>query len=374
MISQIAFALAVAAAAPRDYGFTTDAGRLKADAVRELVAQLGDPRKGREAAQRLARFGQSAVEPTIAALGSKKLQVRFYAATVLDIIGDEAGTKALSQTLSNSKEDPIVRTIAARAMGRADYSPATGVLLELARTHSADASGERGDSAAADVSQPRRRGQDGESGEEDVLAGNEDFRFEVIRALAYMGAGEADGLLVSALSDPSARIRRVAAEGLGDHRVIAALGALRGRLEDPDGAAAAAAAKAVGKMGRRAAAAIPDLVEALERKDTRVRRAVMGALALTTGRSHRTPERWRKWWKERNASRPGPGKAKPEEEDFPLPAVLATEIFRQRGTDPRGSERPPREPASERRNVPPALRKPWETAEEGETDAPASRD
>jgi HEAT repeat protein len=374
LASQIAFALAVAAAAPRDYGFTTDPGRLKADAIRELVAQLGDAKKGREAAQRLARFGRSAVKPVIAALGSKKLQVRFYAATVLDIIGDEAGTKALFQTLSNSKEDPIVRTIAARAMGRADYSPATGVLLELARAHSADTPEGGGDPATGDVSPPRRRGPDGESGEEDVLAGNEDFRFEVIRALAYMGAGEADGLLVSALSDSSARIRRVAAEGLGDHRVIAALGALRGLLGDPDGAAAAAAAKAIGKMGRRASAAVPDLIEALERKDARVRRAVMGALALTTGRSHRTPERWRKWWEERNASRPGSGKAKPEEEDFPRPAVLATEIFRRRGADPRGSERPPRAPVSGRRNVPPALRKPWETGEEGETAPPASRD
>jgi len=349
----------------------TDPVRLKTDAVSELVGQLGDPKKGRDAARRLARFGRMAVKPSIEALASKKLQVRFYAATVLDIIGDEAGAKALLGVLENKNEDLMVRAIAARAVGRACYSPAVDALLDLARAHA------RGDEPKADPAtdarpSPRPKHVDKDSGEEDVLAGSEEFRFEVMRALAHMDVAEADDLLTSALSDPSARIRRVAAEGLGDHRVVAALGALRGLLEDPDGAAAAAAAKAIGKMGKRGAAAVPDLVKALERGDFRVRRAVIGALALTTGRSHRTPERWRRWWKERNTQRSAPAGEKARD-DFPLPAVLATEIFRQRETDLRRPE-PPSGATGPRRGVPPALRMPWERGPEDEAAPPAPRD
>ena len=372
MSSGIILALAVAAAPP-SAGFTTDPARLKADAVRELVGQLSDPKKGREAAQRLVRFGRAAVGPVVIALGSKKLHVRFYAATILDIIGDEAGAKALLPTLANAKEDPVVRAVAARAMGRADYTPATGALLDLARAHATsgpdeEVTGEGDAGKPTPPSRPRQKAEGG-SAEADVLAGNEDFRFEVIRALAYMGTGEADDLLVSALADPSARIRKVAAEGLGDHRVLSALAGLRAMLDDPDGSAAAAAAKAVGKMGKRASAAIPDLIDALERKDVRVRRAVMGALALTAGRSHSTPERWRKWWKARSAPKASPGETKAED-DFPLPAVIATEIFRPRDERERTPGMPSRGGDSKGR-MSPALRKPWETGPEDDTSAPS---
>jgi len=371
VVLQIACTLVVAASTPPGDGFMTDPVRLKANAVGELVGQLGDPKKGRDAARRLARFGRLAVKPTIEALASKKLQVRFYAATVLDIIGDEAGAKALLGVLENNNEDLMVRLIAARAMGRACYSPAVDTLLRLARAHARGVE-PKADPATDARPSPGRKGTDPGPEEEDVLAGNEEFRFEVIRALAYMDVVEADELLTSALSDPSARIRRVAAEGLGDHRVVTALGALRGLLEDPDGATAAAAAKAIGKMGKRGAAAVPDLVKALERGDFRVRRAVIGALALTTGRSHRTPERWRRWWKERSNPRSAPAEEKARD-GFPLPAVLATEIFRQRETDPRRPEPPSGAPGS-RRDVPPALRMPWETGPDDDEQTPASTD
>ena len=371
MVLQIACALAVTASAPPDSGFMTDPVRLKADAVSDLVGQLGDPKKGRDAARRLARFGRMAVKPTIHALGSKDLQVRFYAATVLDIIGDDAGAKALLGVLENGNEDLMVRAIAARAMGRAGYSPAVDALLKLAKVHA------RGGNPKVDPmpdARPSPRPEHADEGpkEEDVLAGNEEFRFEVMRALAYMDVREAHELLTLALTDPSARIRRVAAEGLGDQRAVAALGALRGLLEDPDGATAAAAAKAIGKMGKRGAAAVPDLMGALERGDVRVRRAVIGALALTTGRSHRTPERWRRWWRGKNAPRSAPAKEKARE-DFPLPAVLATEVFPRRETDSQRPE-PPSGAAGPRRDVPPALRMPWETGPDNETEDPAPSD
>ena len=104
----------------------------------------------------------------------------------------------------------------------------------------------------------------------------------------------------------------------------------------------------------------------------RIRRAVMGALALTTGRSHSTPERWRKWWKERSAPKASPGETKAEDH-FPLPAVIATEIFRRKDERKRAPEQPSRGGDSGGR-VPPALRKPWEDEAEGGTDAPAPRE
>lgn len=359
LIAGLALALATAAASPSDYELTTDPARLKADAVGEFVAQLSDPKKGHAAAARLARFGRSAVGPLLRALTDKNLQTRYYAAAALDVIGDPRGTRALLARLADENEHALVRKVAARAMGNAGHKAAARVLVRLARDGIAPESGASKDEAPG------------------IVVDDEAFRYEVIRALAYIGAVEADEVLITSLSDGSARIRAAAAMGLGDGLVLAGLDHLRGALSDPDAAVAAAAAKALGRFSRRAAPAVGDLIRALERDEVHTRRACIGALVLATGWSFRTPDKWREWWERKQNPQGGNAKAAKEvEESFPLPAVDAREIFKSfrsgssrraepgaagrsgsAGAAPRGAEKRSRH--SEGR-TPPALRMPWE--------------
>jgi len=281
-----------AGAADGELGFSTDPAQLRAEVVESLVAELGsaDPKKGRAAAERLVRFGRSAVPALVKALRDPRVQVRFYAASALDLIGGQAAAAALLGVLSDERESPLVRRIAAGAMGRAEHRPAAPVLLALARGAYPGAAGPGKEGASKPAEGARA---------ESPLAGDEAFRFEVVRALALLGPAEADDVLVMALSDPSPRIREAAAQGLGDGRVLAGLEPLRKALADPDAAVAAAAAQALGKLGPAAFAAVDELIEALGRPDARVRRAATGALAIATGRSFPTQAKWREWWRAR---------------------------------------------------------------------------
>lgn len=369
MIAPLALTLAVVAARPSDYELTTDRARLRADAVSDFIEQLSNPKKGRGAAAHLVRLGRSAVEPLVKALGHKNPQVRYYAAAALDAIGDRRGVRALLRRLADEKEHALVRKIAARAMGHAGYEPAARVLVRLAREGVATSP----DTAQDSKDGPRKRAVDA------LAAGDQDFRFEVIRALAYIGAPEGDDVLVASLSDGSARVRAVAASGLGDNLVLAGLQPLREALSDPDGTVAAAAAKALGRFSRRSSSAVPDLVKALDRDDARLRRACIGALVLATGRSFRTASRWREWWKRKQNPPARRGARAAGEDGFPLPGVDAREVLKNLRSEssrkagrvgPARSE--PDVPAGRARDkskrTPPALRMPWEMDESEEPD------
>ncbi len=316
---------------------------VRSDTVSGLIAQLADAKKGREAARQLSRFGRSAVRPLIEALRSENLQVRFYAASALDVMGGERGTKALLRRRADAKEHTLVRRIAARAMGNAGHEPAVRTLIKLA-------------SAASETDADSDAGLD-----------DDELRFEVIRALADIGAGESDDILIAALADPSARIRAAAADGLGVNVVIAALMPLRKALADEDDLVVAAAAKALGRLTRRAVAAVPDLIAALDRADVRVRRSCIGSLVLVTGRSYKTPAKWREWWERKSNPSKDADTAAGEGEHVPLPAVDARAILREMRESRRptssGSGSDPAGP------TPPALRMPWEEEEE-ESDPP----
>ncbi|MHC4502930.1 MAG: HEAT repeat domain-containing protein [Planctomycetota bacterium] len=350
MIAPLALTLAVAATGPSDYEFTTSQAKLRADAVGDFIEQLADPKKGRAAAAHLVRLGRSAVEQLVGALDHKSPQVRYYAAAALDAIGDRRGARALLRRLADAKEHALVRKIAARAMGHAGYEPAARVLVRLAR---------EGIATDPDTAQGSKDGP-GKSAVDTLAADDQDFRFEVIRALAYIGAPEGDDVLLASLSDGSARVRAVAATGLGDNLVLAGLESLRKALSDPDPAVAASAAKALSRFSRRASAAVPDLVKALDREDARVHRACIGALVLATGRSFRTASRWREWWKQKQNPTARRGSRGALEEEVPLPAVDAREVLKNLRSKPSRKDRPTREKP---KRTPPALRMPWETDE-----------
>jgi HEAT repeat protein len=355
LIAPLTLTLALAATGPSDYEFTTSQSKLRADAVGDFIEQLADPKKGRAAAAHLVRLGRSAVGPLVEALGHESPQVRYYAAAALDAIGDRRGARALLRRLADAKEHALVRKIAARAMGHAGYEPAARVLVRLAREGAAT-----GPATAQDS-----KGGDGKSAVDTLATDDQDFRFEVIRALAYIGAPEGDEILLASLSDGSARIRAVAATGIGDNLVLEGLGPLRKALSDPDLAVAAAAAKALSRFSRRASAAVPDLVKALDRDDGRVVRACIGALVLTTGRSFRTAARWREWYKQKQNPSARRGSRGALEEGVPLPAVDAREVLKNLRSEPTRKDRPAREKPG---RTPPALRMPWETDEAQRSD------
>jgi HEAT repeat protein len=335
-----ALALALVAAGPGEggglpdprYGFTTDRDAVRRQAADDLVRQLADPEKGREAAERLVRFGRAAVGPVSEALLSSNPQVRFYAANILDIIGSQEGAKALLARLADEDENLLIRRIAARGVGRAEYAPAAPVLARIARE-----------------APPKPEDEGGSRPVDD-----ENFRFELVRALAYIGTSHADEILLEALTDDSARIRKAAATGLGDHRILAGLSPLRKLLRDPDGSLAAAAARALAKFGGRASHAVPDLVEGLERDDLRVRRACKSALVLATGQSFKTAEEWREWWRRKTEPPAGQPSSAAPKRDFPLPATMPGEIRRP---EPGGEAS---EEAAVSEDAPPALGMPWE--------------
>jgi HEAT repeat protein len=348
----------ILAAEPDPYALVHDTGAVRAEAVADLIRQLGTDRtRGRQAAMRLVRFGASAVPALKEALRDERLQVRFYAAAALELIRHSSACEALFETLQDDREDPRVRSIAARAMGRGEYRRAVGTLIALVRpsgpkrpapSRAAPGAQGAGTVAVPTLDEPTYLA-------ESPLAADEEFRFEVIRSLAYIGDNASAELLVDALRDPSARIREVAAQGAGDQRLPTALDGLRRLLGDANGNVAASSACALGKYGSAATVAVPDLIDALGVPDARVQRHVHGALAVITGYSFATPERWRGWWAARGTGEPDPAAGAPaaSADDDDRPAAPAS------GRPPTGSVEPAaQEPPAG--YTPPALRPPWE--------------
>jgi len=359
MVQALIIAGAFAAVAD-PYEFVTDANVMKSEAVEDLVKELGaDPKAGRKAAMRLVRFGRLAVPALARAVKSDKLQVRFYAANALDLIRARSSTDVLFEVLGNQDEHVMIRRIAARAMGRDEYVRAVPLLVELLvgggdapGEKKADAPKDRGD-AKGDAPPPLDLPtyMDGSP-----LAADEEFRFEVVRSLSYIGDGGGVEVLVDALKDSSARIREVAAQGLGDQRAAAGIPGLRGLLLDPEASVAAVAARALSRYGKAAAAATPDLIDALGRADIRIQRNAKGALAVITGYSFSSQTRWREWWARQ---------LEKKDEPPPLPDVDAARPRPDYDASP-AKPRRKLEPGE----TPPALRPPWEWDDESRRTTP----
>jgi HEAT repeat protein len=357
MIQLVVLAGALAGLAD-PYEFVTDMDAVKSDAVTDLIKGLGgDPKKGRSAAMRLVRFGGTAVPELEKALKSESLQVRFYAASALDLIRHNSSTKALVGVLGDVNEHPIVSKIAVRAMGRDEYVPAVPQLVKLLVGDPASTTvTKKPVSAASDVGGEPKTDEPLLPPDElpryldtSPLAADEDFRFEVVRALAYIADRGGTGVLIEALKDPSARIREVAAQGLGDQRAAAGIAGLRKLLADPEAKAAAGAARALSKYGKTAAAATPELIDALGRPEYQVQRYAKGALAVITGFSFSSQERWREWWQEQLEKKNEPPPPEMIEPDTPRPVY-----------DEAKTKRRPLKPGE----APPALRSHYEWDDE----------
>lgn len=345
MVASLA-TLVLAAAAPGpldgpDGGLGVRPGELRSAAVGDLVAELSNPARARDAAAKLVTFGRAAVPGLLRALSAGPAHARYYAATVLDVVGGPETADAFLAILRNEKEEPALRLVAARALGRLGDPRAVPVLLSLARrsTPAGEAGPkieERGGKTAAtrpsSVSgppssvppvTPAALAPDGRTARE--------FRFEVVRALAYGGGPESFPLLMASLGDPDPRVREAACQGLGDNRVAEAATALRACLSDPEGVVVRAAALALGKLGRTGGEAVPDLIRALSHPSPAASRAARTALVLVTGLSLKRDEQWAEWWEARRAAKESGGAVDDKEAEgtfvpfVPLPPLARDE-------------------------------------------------
>lgn len=314
------------------YELRADPNAVRSETIGSLIIQLGaDPKRGKAAALTLVKHGRAAVPALIGALKADNDQVRFYAASCLDVIGGPAAARALFRLLLDEKAPSYLRLIAARAMGSCGHAQAAAYLARLAVGAGLGPDPEKEKLAGSPLP-----GEEGES-----------FRYEVVRALARIGSSLSDDILVAALErDESARIRAAAAVAVGDRRIAEGLEALGKALSDPAPEVARGAAYSLGMFGKAAASAAPELVEALSRPEPEVRRVVRGTLRLATGRSFKKRGEWVEWLEERSRKEknaPAPEVDPVEELHELLPFLRETR--KGRGTSG---------------DIPPALAPPWE--------------
>jgi HEAT repeat protein len=165
-------------------------------AAAEALGQIEDPR---------------AVQALLPMLKSSDAELRLAVAEALGQIEDARAVEALTAVVSDA--DPRVRRAAIEALGQLDDlkqapKPLLAALQDpdpAIRDAAIESVGEIGDPAAVPALQRAYTGADVET------------RLKIIEAAEQIDGGGASGLLMTALKDPDPRIRKKAAEALGDN-------------------------------------------------------------------------------------------------------------------------------------------------------------
>lgn len=231
--------------------------------AKALVAQLRFKDIGRSAARELTHMGAQAVEPLIAALQHRDLDVRRAAARILGRIGDPRAVEPLVDIALGMDPKPL-RADADKAL-LAIGEPALAPIIEgldrpgvNALPEAADLLGRMGDPRAVDPLAAALHAAPGYR------------KASVVKALGRIGDGPAVEALAKAMQYQD--VRPAAARWLErfEEEAVAPLIAVLGN-ED----AGSAAARVLTKIG---APAVEPLIAALEDPDPAVRRAAVGAL------------------------------------------------------------------------------------------------
>jgi HEAT repeat protein len=191
---------------PQAIGPLIDAFRVESGDTEDITAWL-------DAAEALARIGEPALGPLIAALADEDWLVRTSSAIALGQLGDLRAVVPLIATLSDA--DLQVRLDATEALG------------ELGDPDAIDA-------VTARLSDP---------------AEHELVRAQAARALGQLIRGEVFAPLVSALDDPSVDVRCQALYALAESAGPAAVDVLLARTTDPNTYVRHAAVTALGRVG-----------------------------------------------------------------------------------------------------------------------------
>ena len=309
-------------------------GPTRAEVVATLVERLSDeaPECRRAAADALAQMDSAAEgivtrawPALVTALRDSRESVRWSAGRALDALGamgDDASLAAVVALLDDQRgyvRASAARTLETLAGAQARALPAHVAGLAIVREETClVALGELGALGARAVAALPT-----------LARLTADSRWEIrraaLRALRHV-APEHDTTIkrsLASVNDPEPLVRLEALTALGAHHPRhdrRALDALQRRLrQDPEGFARAEAARALGRMGRRAARALPLLAQALNDKDGETRRAAalaIGALQpdlakvipllidmlSESRRAHAAPQRWR-WARSARAPR-----------------------------------------------------------------------
>lgn len=215
---------------------------------REVVAaalgELGHPR---------------AVFPLRQALGDVSAAVRAAAAEALGKIGSSEGVPGLMSALED--REPEVRAAAARSLGWIKEPEGVPRLLEVLRDADEDIQRAAAE-ALADIGEPAFEGL--------AAALNDRRAVQAAEALGLLGTPDAVPLLLAALKQSEADVRRAAAQALGRIGDPEALSALGLALRDAQEVVQRAAAYALAELGPEGHST---LRAALEDPDPRVRAA-----------------------------------------------------------------------------------------------------
>lgn len=222
----------------------SDRDEQQREVVAAALGELGHPR---------------AVFPLRQALGDVSAAVRAAAAEALGKIGSSEGVPGLMSALED--REPEVRAAAARSLGWIKEPEGVPRLLEVLRDADEDVQRAAAE-ALADIGEPAFEGL--------AAALNDRRAVQAAEALGLLGTPDAVPLLLAALKQSEADVRRAAAQALGRIGDPEALSALGLALRDAQEVVQRAAAYALAELGPEGHST---LRAALEDPDPRVRAA-----------------------------------------------------------------------------------------------------
>jgi HEAT repeat protein len=271
----------VASAVPGGQGMPIPFGAPGDKTPREWIAELrgDDPGRVQEARKALIRFGKWSVPELTAVLRDSEAKGRPAVAAMLGELGALAESATADLVLTLKAEDEALRTASVEALGkigaRGAYDamlPALDDISPAVRQAAAQALEKLGPPTIAEV------GALGEALQKHGPAS----RAYAVTALEHIGAmTDTSNLLIVALKDKDAAVRKPAAEALGKFgrgAGSAAVPALREALRDSDGGVRQAALDAIQAMGSPPPSALADLRAALKENTAEARR--YGAFGL----------------------------------------------------------------------------------------------
>jgi HEAT repeat protein len=255
-----------------------------------------------EALERVGKLGDASLARYVPRfLGNPDGVIRTKAAEAIALLGDKTYIEVLRKA-ELAERDNTVKSAIGNAIGRLERKGEVPALIQ--------SFGKSDDREKLEVlGKLRERAADVPiSFFKEVVEKSESaaLREVAVRALGEGGSEDAGPVLLKALSDKEASVRRYALEGLARLQLYEALGAIEGCLSDKDAEVRAAAASALGELG--VANVIPRLLGRLNDEDKWASYEACSALQRISGKALRFEpgaeekqrkdviEQWKSWW------------------------------------------------------------------------------
>lgn len=242
-------------------------GGAATEAVPLLIAQLKDKDEGVRggATDALGKIGDRSAIPALKeAMHSDTPQVRRIAIGAIALIADPSGEDALIEALANPDDDNDARAQAAAGLGKIANQTAIASLVKALD----DDDNKLRTATVAALARAGRPTPDAKVNPEVLTAlttalrdDRDTVRLGAAQALQVIAAPEANDALIAATHKDDPDLRQAAVTALGFADNAAAVPTLIQMLKDPDGTVSAAAADALGKIGKSADDALIALLQ-----------------------------------------------------------------------------------------------------------------